>query len=52
MVHTPLFDVSNTLRVMEAAGLTFPALDQKRIFKLFDYAAACGWGRRTNGFHS
>jgi nucleoside-diphosphate-sugar epimerase len=52
VMHTPLFDVSNTRSVMEAAGLTFPALDQKRIFRLFDYAAASGWGRRTNGFHS
>jgi len=52
MVHNPLFDVSNTRQVMDSTGLTFPVLNRDRVFRLFDYAAACEWGRRTNGFHS
>lgn len=51
VVHNPMFDTTNTRRVMEASGLTFPTLTPERIFKLFDYAAARDWGRRTNGFH-
>jgi len=52
VVNTPLFDASNTREVMKASGMSFPVLNRDRIFMLFDYAAACGWGRRTNGFHS
>jgi len=51
VVHTPHFDTSNTQEVMAAAGLTFPALSQERIFMLLDYAAARRWGRR-NGCHA
>ncbi len=52
VVHNPHFDVSNTREVMQAAQIRFPELDSRRIFKMFDYAAAQNWGRRTNGFHS
>jgi len=49
VVHTPRFDTSNTRRVMEAIDLSFPILDRDRIFMLFDWAAAGGWGRGGNG---
>jgi len=50
VVHTPQFDTSNTQSIVEAAGITFPVLDQERISMLFDYAAARGWGR-SNSTH-
>jgi len=41
--HNPLFDMTNTKRVMEREGMTFPVLDHDRIIKLFEYASARGW---------
>jgi len=49
VVHTPRFDTTNTRQVMEAIGLSFPTLDHDRILMLFDWAAARGWGRGSNG---
>lgn len=51
VVHTPEFDVGNARDVMAALNIEFPALDQQRIFAMFDYAAANRWGRGTDGFH-
>lgn len=51
VVHNPRFDVSNMRRIMEVAGVTFPRVDPRRVFKLFDYAARRDWGRQTDGFH-
>ncbi len=52
VVHNPLFDITNTRAVMEAANLEFPVLNRERIFRLFDYARRHGWGRQSIGFHS
>jgi hypothetical protein len=49
MVHNPLFDNANTRQVMESRNISFPILDYERIFMLFDYAAANGWGKQNNG---
>ena len=43
--HTPDFDVTNARQVMDAAELSFPQLDQDRVFKLLDYATAQKWGK-------
>jgi nucleoside-diphosphate-sugar epimerase len=52
VVHTPIFDVTNTREIMAQASIAFPELNSDRIFMMFDYAASQNWGRRTNGFHS
>lgn len=49
MTHNPLFDTTNTRQAMQAANVRFPALSRKRIFNLFDFAAAQHWGRGSNG---
>jgi len=43
VTHNPVFDMTNTLQVMEQNGITFPTLDHDRIIKLFKYASECGW---------
>ncbi len=47
VVHTPRFDTTNTCRVMEEVGITFPVLDRDRICMLIDWAARRRWGRRS-----
>lgn len=51
VVHTPTFDVTHAREVMQAVGITAPAMDKQQVFALFDYAAAHRWGRGTDGFH-
>ncbi|UCD29817.1 MAG: SDR family oxidoreductase [Planctomycetota bacterium] len=41
--HNPVFDMANTKKVMDRAGLKFPILDHDRIIKLFKYASARSW---------
>jgi len=48
VVHCPRFDMTHTREVMQAGGIRFPTLDRQRVFRLFDYATAKGWGR-SNG---
>jgi nucleoside-diphosphate-sugar epimerase len=47
MTHNPIFEMGNTLKVMEAAGRSFPMLDRECVFRLFEYAVNQDWGRQS-----
>jgi nucleoside-diphosphate-sugar epimerase len=44
VVHNPRFVADNTIEVMHAAGIEFPALTRSRVFKMLDYAKEQRWG--------
>jgi len=49
VLHSPVFDMANTLEVMRTADIAFPTIDRQRAFSLFDYASSQQWGRGNGG---
>lgn len=47
--HNPYFEQDNMTRVIQKAGIDFPAMNQERFFTLIDFAIASRWGRGSNG---
>lgn len=51
VVHTPRFDTSNTEEVVRVLGIKFPVLNNTRLFRMLDVAAARNWGRGNGHAH-